>query len=159
MGNICLSRKEWHPDTLQKPKNRQQMAAIFIHQWLAWTPFWLTSVNGLIICPVLSDLCIYLKLRKLHTWWQLFFKLPNKNKASKQHSIPRHFAVHRLCLFLLSRGQNGDIHAQLKGPGFSVGFWLSATSLTEVQRDQQPDDSAPTKNAENSSILILCTYN
>lgn len=88
VGNICLSRKEWHPDTLQKLNNRQQMAAIFIHQWLAWTPFWLTSVNGLIICPVLLDFCIYLKLRKLHTWWQLFFKLPNKNKASNNTQFP-----------------------------------------------------------------------
>lgn len=146
----------------QRTGNRWQQFSI-TSDWLGL--FWLTSVNGSIIWPTPSDFYIYLKLRELHIWWLLFLKLPNKARANNSTQVPSSsvgeqgcLAAHRLWPCILSHDQNGNVHAQLKGTEFSVGFSFSTTSLTEVQRDQQPDVSASSTNAENSLFLSLCTH-
>lgn len=131
-------------DVLQRQENRQQMVAIFSLQWLAWTLFWLTNVNGSIIRPLHSDFCAYPNFTEVHIWWQLFLKLHNKiNRAKNSTQLPSSsmgvqgfLALPWLWHCILFSGQNGDIAAQLKDLEFSVEFWPSKKSLTEVQRDQ-----------------------
>lgn len=152
-------------DTLQKPENRQQMAAVFHHQWLTWT----LLANKCEWLHYLTNSLRFLHLSKVERtayWWLLFLKLPNKARANNSTQVPSSsvgeqgcLAAHRLWPCILSHDQNGNVHAQLKGTGFSVGFSLSTTSLTEVQRDQQPDVSASSTNAEYSLFLSLCTHN
>lgn len=159
-GNICLSRKDWHPRQFAKVREQATDGSNFQSPVTVLGSFLASNVNGSITWPVLSDFSIYLKLRELHTWSQLVLKSPNKSRATNSTQFPSSsemekqgsLAAHKLWPCILSSDQSGDVHAQLKGPGFSVQFWLSTTRLTDIQRDQQLDESASSKNAENDSF-------
>lgn len=166
MGTSVSAGKTDIQDILQKPENRQQMAAIFSLQWPAWTLFWLATVNGSIIWPVPSDFSIYLKLREVHIWWKLFLKLCNINRASNitqfpsssmgEHGYLTNCSQAPTCV--LSSGQTGDVPAKVEDPHFTTGFCLSTRGLTEVQRDQiaqQTDDSASRKKKMQQFFCLL----